>query len=293
MQTQLPFCHHQELFRESYPSPSSHTSSKFVTVLHTSVWLSIDRYICEHWGNPWRLFRSKMAFCCWVSYAKLAAVGLFEAKSFEGAKWSSSPDAREAQRTSGNQKLQHIDTCLWTRSAQTQTLSMCTNDASVLKLSQHATRKHKTTPSSGTRRACPAPVYSATFTLHHSACLCFQPTANYLLQIQVQSIPVACLWGPSPPSSCGTAYASWRCSFLAQTKITCSQNLCPCSTLILRHVHRINTVPPQQWMLWKSPKHAWTHQTPQCGWSCNYDNTVSSTRYENWCEFRHRQIYTR
>lgn len=166
MQTQLPFCHHQELFRESYPSPSSHTSSKFVTVLHTSVWLSIDRYICEHWGNPWRLFRSKMAFCCWVSYAKLAAVGLFEAKSlFEGAKWSSSPDAREAQRTSGNQKLQHIDTCLWTRSAQTQTLSMCTNDASVLKLNQHATRKHKTTPSSRTRRACPAPVYSATFTL--------------------------------------------------------------------------------------------------------------------------------
>ena len=38
-----------------------------------------------------------MTFCTWVSYAKLATVGLFEAKSlFVGAKWSSSPDAREA-----------------------------------------------------------------------------------------------------------------------------------------------------------------------------------------------------
>ena len=87
---------------------------------------------------------------------------------------------------------------------------------------------------------------------------------------------------PSPPSSCGTAYASWRCSISARTIITCSQNLCPCSTLILRHVPRINTVLPWQWMSWKSPKHACTHQTPQCGWSCKYDNTVSSTRYEKF-----------
>ncbi len=86
----------------------------------------------------------------------------------------------------------------------------------------------------------------------------------------------------SPPSSCGTAFASWRCSISARTKITCSQNLCPCSTLILRHVPRINTVLPWQWMSWKSPKHACTHQTPQCGWSCKYDNTVSSTRYEKF-----------
>ena len=62
----------------------------------------------------------------------------------------------------------------------------------------------------------------------------------------VQFIPVNVPMGTSPPSSCSTAYASWRCSISARTIITCSQNLCPCSTLILRHVPRINTVLPWQ-----------------------------------------------